>query len=63
MPTEISMQALGVTEEDLPKMIDAFQIPLRKLGKPEDIGAAVQFLSSPASSWVTGQLWPVTGGS
>ena len=63
IPTEISMQALGIGEEDLPQMIAAFQIPLGKLGKPEDIGAAVQYLASDASAWVTGQFWPVTGGS
>ena len=63
IPTEISMQALQITEEDLPDMVAAFQIPLGKLGTPGDIGAAVQYLASPASSWVTGQIWPVTGGS
>jgi NAD(P)-dependent dehydrogenase (short-subunit alcohol dehydrogenase family) len=63
IPTEISMQALQITEEDLPSMVQAFQIPLGKLGQPSDIGSAVQFLASPASSWMTGQIWPVTGGS
>ena len=31
-------------------------------GTPEDIGAAVVFMASPASSWVTGQCLYVTGG-
>ena len=63
IPTEISMQALGITDDDLPDMVGMFQIPLGKVGAPSDIGAAVQYLASSAASWVTGQIWPVTGGS
>ncbi|MCP5180577.1 MAG: SDR family NAD(P)-dependent oxidoreductase [Pseudomonadales bacterium] len=37
-------------------------VPLRRLGTPEDIGNAVVFMASPASSWVTGQCLYVTGG-
>jgi 3-oxoacyl-[acyl-carrier protein] reductase len=37
-------------------------IPLRRLGKPEDIAAAVMFLLSDGSSWVTGQIIQVAGG-
>lgn len=35
---------------------------LKRTGVPEDIAAAVLFLSSPAASWVTGQTLPVDGG-
>ena len=38
-------------------------IPLGRLGRPEDIGAAALFFASDASSWVTGQLLEVDGGS
>jgi 7-alpha-hydroxysteroid dehydrogenase len=38
-------------------------LPLSRYGTPEDIGAAAVFLSSPASSWITGQCLYVTGGS
>jgi 3-oxoacyl-[acyl-carrier protein] reductase len=37
-------------------------IPLRRLGKPEDIAGAVLFLMSDASTWVTGQVIQVAGG-
>ncbi len=37
-------------------------IPLRRLGKPDDVAAAVMFLLSDASSWITGQIIQVAGG-
>jgi NAD(P)-dependent dehydrogenase (short-subunit alcohol dehydrogenase family) len=38
------------------------RIPLGRLGTPDDIGNAVVFMASDASSWVTGQCLYVTGG-
>lgn len=37
-------------------------VPLGRLGTPDDIGNAVGFMASEASSWVTGQCLYVTGG-
>ncbi|MBM4383517.1 MAG: glucose 1-dehydrogenase [Deltaproteobacteria bacterium] len=37
-------------------------VPLARLGTPDDIGNAVVFMASSASSWVTGQCLYVTGG-
>lgn len=36
--------------------------PAGRLGKPEDIAVPVLFLTSPASSWITGQMLPIDGG-
>lgn len=38
------------------------QIPLRRIGKPEDIANAVIFFASELASWITGQLLYVGGG-
>jgi 3-oxoacyl-[acyl-carrier protein] reductase len=37
-------------------------IPVRRLGKPADIAAAVVFLSGPGASYITGQVLTVDGG-
>ena len=37
-------------------------IPLKKIGKPEEFGAAVAFLCSPAASYITGINLPIDGG-
>jgi len=38
------------------------QIPLNRLGQPEDIAAAVAFLVSPAAGYITGETIHVNGG-
>jgi NAD(P)-dependent dehydrogenase (short-subunit alcohol dehydrogenase family) len=38
------------------------QVPLRRLGKPEEVAEVVRFLVSEAASYVTGQVWAVNGG-
>ena len=37
-------------------------IPLRRIGKPEEVGAAIAFLASPAAAYISGINLPVDGG-
>jgi len=37
-------------------------IPLKRLGDPDDIAAAVSFLASQAAAYITGQTIHVNGG-
>ncbi|MDX3978524.1 SDR family NAD(P)-dependent oxidoreductase [Shinella sp.] len=47
-------------DEGQQAMLD--QIPLRRIGLPDDISNAVLFLASPFASWITGQTLSVSGG-
>ncbi len=38
------------------------QIPLGRLGKPQEVARVVHFLAADASSYITGQVWGVNGG-
>ena len=46
------------------KVIDKIkgQIPMRRLGRPEEVARVVHFLAADASSYITGQVWGVNGG-
>jgi 3-oxoacyl-[acyl-carrier protein] reductase len=37
-------------------------IPMKRIGKPEDVAQAVLFLASPAAAYITGQIITVDGG-
>lgn len=49
-----------LSEEVKKKLLE--QIPLGKLGQPEDIASTVLFLASPAADYITGQVIAVNGG-
>jgi len=55
--TESLKKELGVLSE---KGADA--VPLKRLGKPEDIGAAVGFFASEEAEYITGQAIVIDGG-
>jgi len=50
----------GIPDEYLQPMVK--EIPLRRLGTPEDIGNAAAFLASDEASYITGAAIDVTGG-
>ncbi len=50
-----------LTDEYVEKGLKA--IPHTRLGKPDDIAAAVTFLASQDGEWVNGQVWHVNGGT
>lgn len=63
IPTENFDECMGTdTEEKREKLLEMIGIPMGRYGEPEDIAAAVVYMASPASSWVTGQCLYVTGG-
>lgn len=49
-----------LSDQDKQKFIE--QIPMKKLGLPEDVADAVLFLVSPLSDYITGQVLTVDGG-
>lgn len=50
----------GLTEAARARLIDA--IPLGRMGRPEDVAAAVVYLASDEAGWVTGTTVHVNGG-
>jgi len=50
----------GLTPELRAKMIE--HTPLKRMGKPEDVAAAVKFLVSDEASFITGHVLDVNGG-
>jgi 3-oxoacyl-[acyl-carrier protein] reductase len=65
----VNVVAPGLIETDMTRAITdaaktdwADQIPLGRMGSPEDIAAAVGFLASDDASYITGQVLAVNGG-
>jgi len=65
----VNTVAPGFIDTDMTRNLDEGQrdkliadIPMQRLGQPEDIAAAVAFLASPMGSYITGQVLHVDGG-
>jgi 3-oxoacyl-[acyl-carrier protein] reductase len=65
----VNVVAPGLIDTDMTRAISpeahaswAAQVPLGRLGAPEDVAAAVRFLASDAAGYVTGQVLAVNGG-
>lgn len=65
----VNVVAPGLIDTDMTRAITdqahadwASQIPLGRLGTPDDVAAAVCFLASDAAAYVTGQVLAVNGG-
>ncbi len=65
----VNVVAPGLIDTDMTRAISggahedwAARIPLKRLGTPDDIAAAVCFLASDEASYITGQVLAVNGG-
>lgn len=65
----VNVVAPGLVETDMTRAITegvksdwSTQIPLGRLGSPDDVAAAVGFLASDEASYITGQVLAVNGG-
>jgi 2-hydroxycyclohexanecarboxyl-CoA dehydrogenase len=64
-PTETAMlDEIIDAGDDGERVINAMTrgVPMKRLGKPEDIASAVKFLASEEASYITGQTLSVSGG-
>ena len=57
---ETDMTAAELPEAARAKLLE--QIPLARIGQPQDIADAVAFLAGPEASYITGQVLRVNGG-
>jgi NAD(P)-dependent dehydrogenase (short-subunit alcohol dehydrogenase family) len=55
-----AIERVASDPEAVKKILKVYQI--KRLGEPEDAANMILFLSSDASSWITGQTIPVNGG-
>ncbi len=61
--TELALESLS-REPNLEeaRRIRSGELPLGRMGTPEDVAQLAVYLASDESSWVTGAAWPIDGG-
>jgi 7-alpha-hydroxysteroid dehydrogenase len=59
---ETDALASVMTDDSIRRQMEQ-NTPMQRVGQPEDIAACVVYLTSPASSWVTGKVFEVDGGA
>lgn len=69
-PTRVVAVAPGLVATDFAAyLVENFgdnlakQMPLKRLGEPQDIANLVTFLASPSASWITGETYVIDGGA
>ncbi|MFT5209109.1 MAG: NAD(P)-dependent dehydrogenase (short-subunit alcohol dehydrogenase family) [Flavobacterium sp.] len=63
IPTEVMLKALNKDESQVDEILEEWNIPLGRLGTPQDIASACIYLASDAASWVSGEILRVGGGA
>ena len=59
--TEMFEELIPADSPKLPRIVDA--IPVKRLGRPDDVARAVMFFAAPEAGFVTGQTLFVCGGT
>lgn len=61
----LTMTEQGNSSSANPKVVEDVirEVPLGRIGRPQDIAAAIRYLAGPESSWVTGQIIAIDGGA
>jgi 2-hydroxycyclohexanecarboxyl-CoA dehydrogenase len=58
------LEGMAAADESGGKFVESLirAVPMRRLGEPEDVAAAVAFLASERAGYITGQTLSVSGG-
>lgn len=63
VPTEESFAPGGTMSKPSRVRRQEETVPLRRLGKPDEVGSLCVFLASDEAGWITGEVVQITGGS